>query len=123
MKRIVFLSRSRLSQNLLSLVLESIPNKKIELITVSSLNELQKTFFPKPIHSIILDASILTGDVDTSGLGAKSLQKAQRILIHNRHHTIPSKLIDELRIDQTCTKPFTPEELTNIVQQSIGGAK
>lgn len=123
MKRVVFISRSKLSQNLLSLVLESIPNKKIELVTVSNLIELQKTFFPKPIHSIIIDASVLTGDVDTSGFNAKSLQKAQRILIHSRHHTIPGKLIDELHVDQTCTKPFTPEELTGIVQQSIGGAK
>lgn len=109
MKRLIFVSQSRLCQNLLALIAKSFP-KKIDLTTLTDLNELNTLPSTKPINTIIFDEHAVDKVCPTVFLKPR-FKQAKKILIHGSHAKIDKEKLSRLGQVQTKAKPLLPEEI------------
>lgn len=121
MKRVVFVSRSKLSQNLLGLIMQSLP-KKIEYTPLNTLEELEEALFSKAIHLILIDHNTIHPESSWAGLETKPLKTARKVFIHTRKTKLPHDL-EEVGFHQAVTKPFLTEELVELIENHLGGKK
>lgn len=122
MKRVLFLSRSVLCQNLLALLLENYPDK-IDHIYESQYDHVIKSVAGKTIHLIIMDANSISETSSPAALDSKYMGKAKRLLIHDRSKKPSDEFIMRFKINQTLAKPFTEEELADIIENTLGETK
>lgn len=126
MKRILFVTQSRLSQNLLGIIIKSIP-RKIDYLTFSSLDEINATSLKKPVHLVIIDLNVFEGLAPTPKALAvfegRTLKKARKLIIHDRQAAMDHRQLKTLGIDQGMSKPFLPEELVTLIMKSVGDKK
>lgn len=121
MKNVIFISKSRLAQNLFGLLMPQVPGK-ISFAAFDSIDAAAKMHFAKPIHLLALDRNALPeslGETDLSFAQKNNLKKANRILIHSRHDALDSNALNHLEIKQSYAKPFLAEELVTIVKNNL----
>ncbi|MBF0104760.1 MAG: hypothetical protein HQM16_05480 [Deltaproteobacteria bacterium] len=119
MKRIIFISRSKLSQNLMEIIIKSI-NKKIDYKPLSSLKELSKAHYSRPVQIVIVDNNAVRGEKtsDTELFGAfesRYFVKSKKIFLHTRKDAIDRDLLERHGFGVFLVKPFLTEELIDII--------
>lgn len=126
MKRVVFLSRSKLALNLMELVMPSVP-KKIQFRGFGNLEEIKKTYFPKPIQLVIVDDNILDGAAGTELhdilSNSLALKGARKIAVTSKSPRVDKAALAALGLTHSYIKPFLPEELAGIIDKNLGGKK
>lgn len=125
MKRILFLSKSRLSQNLMELIIPCIP-KKIAFTSIHDPAELAPAYFPKPIQLVMLDENFLEESSEETlkeQFSSFGLRHAKKILICHKNSRANRNKVSELGITHFHTKPFLAEELATIVEKYLGHKK
>lgn len=125
MKRILFLSKSRLSQNLMELVIPSIP-KKVVLTGSIDLNSLAGAYLPKPFNLVMIDENILeNGGIDTLStlFEASAFRHAKRVAICHKNSRLNREAAAAVGIAYFHTKPFLAEELAGIIERYLGTKK
>jgi hypothetical protein len=121
MKTLVFISKSRLSQNLLGLLVPLVPTK-LSYITFDSLADAAKANFVKPAHLIIFDRNVLPETLSTNDFvfaDKPNLKKATRILIHSRHADTDDTDLTPGDFAHCYVKPFLAEELVGIMKDNL----
>lgn len=113
MKRLIFVSQSRLCQNLLALIAKSFP-KKIDLITLTDLDEFNTLPSTKPINTIIFDEHTLDKVCPPVFLKPR-FKQATKIFIHGSNTKIDKEKLSRLGLVQTKVKPFLPEEIVRLM--------
>jgi len=113
-KRVLFVTKSKLAQNLLGIIIQSIP-KKIELVTLDDLKTVGDSYFAKPINLILLDESVIVNTEEFKNLDKTKLKNAKRILIHKRNSKVDKSNLGNLGIKQFHAKPFLTEEILDWV--------
>lgn len=125
MKHILFISKSQLAQNLMELIVKTIP-KKVDFRVANSLDELENHTWRKPLQLLIFDANVMTesGELLTRMLTQKAFKGARRILIHAHQSqtVLPAHEMRALGMHQLLAKPFLPEELIELIEKNTGGA-
>lgn len=125
MKRILFLSKSRLSQNLMELIIPCIP-KKIALTGLNDPVALATAYFPKPFQLVMLDENFL-GETPEEALREQfasfGLRHAKKILVCHKNSRADRDKFANLGITHFHTKPFLAEELAAIVDKYLGHKK
>lgn len=126
MKRVLFVTKSKLSQNLLEIIIKSIP-KKLEYHVVSNLDDLQIAFFPKPIQLVIIDSNVLSEngfqEAEWDLFKTSKLKASKKILIHARDTKFDLDKLKSVGVLQSLSKPFLPEELVEIINKQLGSKK
>lgn len=122
-KRIAFISRSHLSQNLLGLVVATLP-QKIEYQAFSDLSEAQSKNHGKTFTLVVIDFNAVNDLPKTNVqdfLSQRSFRDAKKILLHVRDAILnPSEWIN-LGFDGFLAKPFLPQEFLTLVTKKSGG--
>jgi hypothetical protein len=122
MKRIVFLSKSRLARNLLELIVPAIP-KKVHYTGCPDLTVLAKTNFAKPVQLVLIDENFCSDselDVLTKTLQTSAFQSAKRLAFANKSSARNRDQWDKLRVSHVHIKPFLAEELANLIEKNLG---
>lgn len=125
MKRILFLSKSRLSQNLMELIIPCIP-KKISLTGINDPDGLSSAYFPKPVQLVMLDENFLEETSEETlreQFSSFGLRHAKKILVCHKNSRADRKKAAELGISHFHTKPFLAEELAAIIEKYLGHKK
>jgi len=124
MKRLLFVTKSKLSQNLLEIIVKTLP-KQIDYHTLSNFSDLNTNSLSKTIQLMIIDQNSLPSNLKNDGLWSplqsKYLKNAKKILINNRNDTIDQDFLKSLGFSQFLTKPFLTEELIDVLQKYLGG--
>ena len=124
MKRVLFISKSRLCHNLLQAVVTLVP-KKAELTCAETIAEA--LLLPRrgaPVRLILVDWNALmeekNGVKEAVKLGEhRLLASAVRILLHNRGAPFPEEALREQHFAGFHAKPFLPEELAGIINDHL----
>jgi DNA-binding response OmpR family regulator len=125
MKRIVFLSRSKLALNLMELIIPFVP-KKAQVSGFSNVGEFEKAYFVKPVQLLVIDENFCDkNDVATL---AKTIKKttfktARKIILIGKNSNSDRQRFLELDANHFHTKPFLPEELAEIIDRNLGSHK
>lgn len=125
MKRIVFLSRSKLALNLMELLVPFVP-KKAQVSGFSSLEQFEKTYFAKPVQLIIVDENFLGENGAASVAQAfkrSNLKGAGKIVLVGKNTAAAKEKFSSLEPAHFHTKPFLPEELAAIIDLNLGSRK
>lgn len=123
MKRVLFISRSKLSHNLLRAVLP-LTAEKTDLVCLDSADEIPKV--PKrgkPFRLVVVDSNCFGKDENpkefTDRLNEHPLaKKAGRVLIYSHLTDVKKDLLRKKGFGSFHAKPFSAEELANIVCRS-----
>lgn len=122
-KRIAFISRSHLSQNLLGLVVATLP-QKTEYQAFDDLSEAQGKNHGKNFTLVMVDLNAVNDipkmDVQTF-LSQRGFRNAKKILLHVRDRTLNPSEWTDLGFDFFLTKPFLPQEFLTLVTKRSGG--
>jgi hypothetical protein len=121
MKRAIFVTKSKLSQNLAELIVQHIP-KKIEFHSYDSLLSMEALYFPKPIQLILMDAHSINiaGEREIKVLEKSSLKKAKRVLLHSRGQALDQEFLNKIDVKAMATKPCLADELMNLILKHVG---
>ena len=121
MKRILFLSKSRLSQNLMELITPCIP-KKVILTGITDSAVLATMYFPKPIQLIIIDENFLDEAFEgtlTELFSSFAFRHAKKVLVCHKNSKLNREKLSDLGIAYFHTKPFLAEELATIIEKYL----
>lgn len=121
MKHMLFLSPSELSQNLMELIVPTIP-RKIHFQSCRNLGELQSHYFSKPVTCTIIDERFLMENnfAELSAVFEKiNLKKSKKILFYTSQGPF-LRSGSELGFDESHAKPFLAEELKEIIRRALG---
>lgn len=118
MKHVIFVSKSKLSQNLMTLIVRSMP-RKINFNCFDSIDAAEHQYFAKPIHLAILDKNTLP-DTAQKLFTQKALKNAKTVLIHTRDEHINREQLKNAGIHDSLTKPFLAEELVEVIDNKLG---
>lgn len=127
-KRIAFLSRSHLSQNLLRLVLATL-SQKTEYHAFGDLLDAHnkshgKGASPKPFTLMVIDLNAVH-DIPKMNvqnlLSQRLFRDAKKILVHMRDADIAPQEWMSFGFDGFLTKPFLPQEFLALVTKKAGG--
>jgi DNA-binding NtrC family response regulator len=119
MKQIVFISKSRLSQNLLGLLIPLIPTRT----ALKSYDSLAAAAAQnKAVNLLVIDANVLP--VTTSPQTFDFLQKpvwkkTSPVLIHSRHQQVDQAALKAAGITHFYVKPFLSEELVTLIKDNL----
>ena len=125
MKRILFLSKSRLSHNLMDLITPCIP-KRIVLTGLTDSGALTTTYFPKPIQLVMIDENFLDETFEntlTELFATFAFRHAKKVLICHKNSKTDRERLTALGINYFHTKPFLAEELAAIIEKYLGQKK
>lgn len=121
MKRIYFVTKSKLAQNLMDIIIKSI-NKKIDYKTLNFLSDLKSTPAAKPVQLLIVDHNAVENHPETLDLiDSKQFSKSKKIFVHSRSVKINRDRLEQLGFTHFLTKPFLPEEFIELIHSSLGG--
>lgn len=119
MKQIVFISKSRLSQNLLGLLIPLIPTKT----ALKSYDSLASAAAQsKAVNLLIIDANVLPTTGATNSLDflqKPAWKKAAPVLIHSRHQQLDQAALKAAGISNFYVKPFLSEELVTLIKDNL----
>jgi hypothetical protein len=121
MKQIAFITKSKLSQNLMGLLVPSL-GQKISYVTFDSFETASAYHFAKPVHVMIFDQNVfddLKDECDWSFFEKPNLKKSEKILIYARHRDIDTGNLRELGFTAFHAKPFLPEELIELLKHHL----
>lgn len=118
MKHVIFVSKSKLSQNLMTLIVRSMP-RKISFHCFDSVDAAEHQYFAKPIHLVIVDKNTLL-DTTQKPFTQKSLKNAKTLLIHTRDAPVNREQLKNTGISDLLTKPFLAEELVEMIDNKLG---
>ncbi len=122
-KHVVFISKSKLSQNLIELIVKTIP-RKIDFTTFDDLHEVALAFFPKNIQLVILDHNSIPKEnsdlVFQQAFGKRQLKQAKKILMFSRDVDLDHEYLKAQGFQHSYAKPFLPDELIDMVSQNLG---
>lgn len=124
-KRIAFISRSHLSQNLLGLVVATLP-QKVEYQAFDDLSQTQGKNPGKNFTLVVIDFNAVN-DIPKMDIQAflsqRSFRSAKKILLHIRDTALSPLEWTNLGFDGFLTKPFLPQEFLTLVTKKMGGEK
>ncbi len=119
MKQIVFISKSRLSQNLLGLLIPLIPTKT----TLKSYDSLAAAATQnKAVNLLVIDANVLPVTEITKALDFLQKpvwKKSKAVLIHSRHQQMDQAALKSAGLTNFYVKPFLSEELVNLIKENL----
>ena len=119
MKRVLFISPSKLAQQLMGLIVAGIP-KKTEFRALSGLAEASGVFFTKPVQLIILDAALFQNGLLQELRQKPFAQSSLKILLADKAHIPSLAERHEWGIATCLVKPFLAEELTSLLNDKLG---
>lgn len=118
MKHVIFVSKSKLSQNLMTLIVRSMP-RKLHFTCFDSVAAAEHQYFTKPIQLVIVDKNALQNTTQKP-FSQKALKNAKTVLIHTREAHINREQLKEAGISDLLTKPFLAEELVEMIDNKLG---
>lgn len=123
MKRILFITRSGLCQNLFREVLSLVPGRT-EMMAAETLSQIE-AFRPeeKKFSLVVIDQNCLDGEgiPDSSGtvIGHPAVSSAKKILIHSYDRKPDPRLTSKITFEAVGIKPFLPEELASLIEKNL----
>lgn len=124
MKRVLFISKSRLCHNLLKAVV-TLVSKKTEPVCVESIDEaLSLPRRGAPFRLILVDWNAIAeeknGVEETAKLnGHRLLADAARVLLHSHGADLPEGALKGQNFSAFHAKPFLAEELAGIIERHL----
>ncbi len=123
-KHVIFVSQSHLAHNVIEILSKTL-TKRVDLTCFTTLNDLAESAALHPVNLVILDHNTFAaaGSEHTISLllGTRSLKHTYKILLHKRDDVFDSQLLQSLGFVSFLTKPFLPEELTELMQKCLKG--
>lgn len=121
MKHVIFVSQSKLSQNLMTLIVKSIP-RKMNFHCFDRIEDVNKNYFPKSVQLAIVDKNTLS-DASQKTFTPKAFRNAKIVLIHTRDFHPNREQLKTASISDFLTKPFLSEELVEMIENKLGYKK
>jgi DNA-binding NtrC family response regulator len=122
-KRIAFISRSHLSQNLLGLVVATLP-QKVEYQSFDNLSAAQNQNHGKNFTLVMIDFNAVSDSPQTDTqafLSQRGFRNAKKIMLHTRDSVINPQDWTPLGFNGFLTKPFLPQEFLTLVTKKLRG--
>lgn len=122
-KRVIFISKSTLSQNLLEMIIKTIP-RKVDFIPYRDMAAVMRTYFPKTVQLVIMDYNAMPKE-DAEGVfqevfSKKNLKQSKKVMIYSREAAIDHNKMKKLGVDYIYAKPFLPNEFIELVSKHLG---
>ncbi|EKD51963.1 MAG: hypothetical protein ACD_62C00150G0005 [uncultured bacterium] len=122
-KRVVFVSGSRLAQNLFEMIIRGIP-RKIEFTAYDNLDAVAQAYFPNKVNLIILDQNCLSGDAGanllTKAFVRGAFKTSKRMFVYSRNKVFDHEDLKQNGFKYQYAKPFLPEELIVMLSEHLG---
>ena len=122
-KKVIFISKSRLTQNLMELIINAVP-RRLGFESFDDLAAFKKAALLKTVHLIILDQNCLPEATAVAELdllfSRKQFKAAKKIFIFSHGTKIDYDTFKNCGIQQFYTKPFLPEEFIEIISHHLG---
>lgn len=123
MKRILFISRSGLCQNLFREVL-SLVSVKTEVVALEAFSKAE-ALRPdeKRFSLVVIDQNCIEGEETAASsetvIGHPSVSPAKKILIHAHDRKPDPRLTSRIAFEAVGIKPFLPEELAALIEKNL----
>lgn len=122
MKRILFISQSKLAQQLMALVVAAVP-RKIDFYSAKSVAEISEEFSNKPVQLIVIDHTNSTKGTLQDLLPKPFAKTSQKILLVDKDNIPTPTERQTLQIDSCLVKPLLADELANVINKRLGEGK
>lgn len=116
--KILFLSKSRLSHNLLRAVLPLVP-KEIQLECLQSLRDLESFKMRGAFHILLADLNVFEKKDSLHALRHTALKGAKKILIHTHNAEFDRLAYEEEGFKQFHAKPFLTNTLAEVICHAL----
>lgn len=125
MKNLLFITKSKLTPNLMNLILPEL-QRKTSMQIATNLNKIDSGLAKKKWDLVVIDDSAFQDfeavDFKTFFINHK-LQQTTKIAFQSPKQPLSPEVIEELGLLASHSKPFLPENLVQLLNTSLGNAK